>query len=92
MNGLDYAMRTGVKRKRQLLARVVRKALSDDAVIDQAQLITDTLGQLDALHIRALERARDVLQSAAEGWEKKWENSCPSVPAWRKYGELNPSP
>lgn len=53
---LEAAMRSRVDAKRRLLARVVARAVMDGAQVDEAELVTTALAQLDAPHVRALER------------------------------------
>lgn len=58
INALDSAARTGYEPKRRLLAQVVINAALDDAVIDESWLVEQALRDLDAPHLRALERIR----------------------------------
>jgi hypothetical protein len=58
IEALEAASRTALREKRLLLGRIIGRAVLDDAPIDEAQLITAALGELDAPHIRALERLR----------------------------------
>jgi hypothetical protein len=55
---VDVATRTGLEQKRQALARVIAAAVLDDAHVDEATLVVHALRDLDAPHIRALERMR----------------------------------
>ena len=55
---VDVATRTGLEQKRKALARVVAAAVLDDAQVDEATLVVQALRDLDAPHIRALERMR----------------------------------
>ena len=55
---LEAAMRTGHEAKRRTLARVVINAVTDDARVDESQLLAMALGQLEGPHIRALARLR----------------------------------
>lgn len=63
VNALDSAARTGYEPKRRLLARVVINAALDDSVIDESWLIEQALRDLDAPHLRALERIRLAVDS-----------------------------
>jgi len=58
LDGLEAATRTGLEDKRQLLARVVAESVLDEAKVEDAQLLVQALRDLDAPHIRALERIR----------------------------------
>ncbi len=60
---VEAGARTGLEDKRRLLGRVVSEAVLDDAKVDEAQLLVQVLGELDAPHLRGLEtvrRASDV--------------------------------
>lgn len=61
---LEAAMRSRVDAKRRLLARVVARTVLDDAQVDEAELVTTALRQLDAPHVRALERLRRIERDA----------------------------
>ena len=55
--------------KRKLLAKVVQRAVLDDAEIDQSLLITELIEQIDGPHIRCLEdihRAEQRAQASGE--------------------------
>lgn len=56
MNAIEAAMRTGFAPKRRLLAGVVTATVLDDATVDETGLIVAALRDLDAPHLRALER------------------------------------
>lgn len=56
--GLDAATRTGYEAKRRLLSRVISAAVLDDAKVDEALLVVLALRELDAPHLRVLERMR----------------------------------
>jgi hypothetical protein len=58
VNALESAGRTGYEPKRRLLGRVVINAALDAATIDHSQLIALALRDLEAPHVRALERIR----------------------------------
>jgi hypothetical protein len=69
---VDAAIRTGHEQKRRLLVQAVASAVKDDAKVDEAQLLIETLAQLDVPHIRALEelarlRARSTGPHYEEG-------------------------
>lgn len=53
---VEAALRTGMEAKRRLLTRAVAQAVEDAAKVDDAQLMVDTLSQLDVPHIQALQR------------------------------------
>lgn len=59
-HGLDAATRTGYEAKRRLLSRVISAAVLDDAKVDEALLIVLALRDLDAPHLRVLEKMRRV--------------------------------
>lgn len=72
-DAMDTVMRTGLESKRRLLAKVVAQAVQDDSKIEEAALIGQALRDLDAPHIRALERirhAQDTAESAATAENK----------------------
>ncbi len=58
VNALDTALRTGFEAKRKLLSQVVANAALDDAKVDEGSLLTAALRDLDAPHIRCLQRLR----------------------------------
>jgi ribosomal protein L18 len=66
MQGIDAAVRTGVEAKRRLLAKVIAQAVLDDARVDPAHLYVMALQDLEAPHLRALERLRRVEQAAQD--------------------------
>jgi hypothetical protein len=55
---LESAGRTGYEPKRSLLGRVIVNAAADDAQIDPSSVVAHVLRDIDAPHIRALERVR----------------------------------
>lgn len=55
------AVESGLTQKRVALGRVVVAALTDDAVVDRAGLLVDTLAQVEAPHIRALAEIRQAV-------------------------------
>ena len=84
VNSVDAALRTGLEAKRQLLARVVAEAVLDDAKLDESQLISETLADLDVPHIRALMQMRDEWQSEGEHDEVNFGTST-------AYAQAHPS-
>jgi hypothetical protein len=68
-NALETATRTDYAAKRRLLARVVINAALDDAKIDESQLIEMALRDLEAVHIRALQRIVTAEDATAVGSE-----------------------
>lgn len=66
VNALGTATRTGYEPKRRLLGRVVINAAFDDARLDESQLVEMALRDLEAVHIRALERIRIAHDSVTE--------------------------
>lgn len=64
VEGVEIAIRSGFAAKRRLLAKVVARAVNDDAKIEESQLIVTALRDLDAPHIRALARLRTVQNEA----------------------------
>ncbi len=66
IEGVEIAVRSSLKAKRQLLAKVVTKAVLDDAEIEPAQLLVQALRDLDAPHLRALARIRNAEKTAEE--------------------------
>lgn len=58
--GLDAAARTGYEAKRRVLSRVISAAVLDDARVDEALLVVLALRDLDAPHLRVLEKMRRV--------------------------------
>jgi hypothetical protein len=65
IEGIEVAARTGMGAKRQLMARVVSRAVEDDAQVEPAQLIVRALQQLDSPDFRALARLRAAEDEAA---------------------------
>jgi hypothetical protein len=64
IEGVEIAVRSGLKAKRRLLARVVAKAVLDDAEVEPRQLLVHAFRDLDAPHLRALTRMRNAEDSA----------------------------
>lgn len=62
---LDAAIRSGLEAKRRLLAKAIVNAATDDARLDESQMIVQALRDLDAPQIRALERIRLAEDQAA---------------------------
>lgn len=75
LDALDTAGRTGLDAKRRLLAQVLADAVLDDAKVEESQLITQALRDLDAPHIRALERIRLASDTVAQLPEPEKERS-----------------
>lgn len=100
VNAVDAALRTGYEAKRRLLAKVVSAAVLDSARVDESQLIVDTLMQLDAPHIRALERmSREIAETTRPEDEVWWgtspawaAESAPIKAALLRTGTAKPSP
>lgn len=59
---LRAATESGLAEKRVALGRVVAAALEDEAVLDRASLLVDTLAQVEAPHIRALAEIREAVR------------------------------
>lgn len=79
IDALEAAARTSLADKRLLLGRVIGRAVLDDALIDDAQLITAALREVDAVHIRALERLRRAEDDiAAEARQRPTRRATPS--------------
>lgn len=66
IEGVEIAVRSGLIAKRRLLARVVAKAVLDEAEIEPAQLLVQALRDLDSPHLRALVRIRNAEKTAEE--------------------------
>lgn len=66
IEGVEIAVRSGLKAKRRLLARGIAKAVLDDAEIEPAQLLIQAFQDLDAPHLRALARIRNAEKTAEE--------------------------
>jgi hypothetical protein len=60
IEALEHASRTPLAAKRRLLAKVVAQASLDTAQIDESQLLVAALKELEAPHVRALERLRQL--------------------------------
>jgi len=67
VNAVDAALRTGLEAKRRLLARAVADAVVDGARLDESQLVTAALSELDVPHVRALKRMADEWRAPVEG-------------------------
>jgi hypothetical protein len=63
------AQETGLADKRAALGRVIATAVLDDAAVDRAGLLVDTLDQVEAPHIHALVRVRNAAEDAAVAGE-----------------------
>lgn len=64
IEGVEIAVRSGLKAKRRLLAKVVAKAVLDDAEVEPGQLLVQAFRDLDAPHLRALARLRNAEDAA----------------------------
>lgn len=62
--GVEIAVRSSLAAKRRLLARVVAKAVLDDAEVEPGQLLVQAFRDLDAPQVRALTRLRNVEDTA----------------------------
>lgn len=71
---------TGFEAKRRVLARVIGRAVLDDATVDEAQLLVDALGELDAVHFHELERLKRVRDSLPQDDEQ--QNHSRAMNAW----------
>lgn len=65
VQGIEAAARTGYEAKRRALAKVVTAAVLDDAKVDESALCVAALRDLDAPHLRALERITRAEDSVA---------------------------
>jgi len=63
VNAMEAAARTGYESRRRLLGRVVINVATDDARIEHSQLVCLAVRDLDAPHVRALERIREAHDS-----------------------------
>jgi hypothetical protein len=52
---LTAAANSGLEAKRRMLGAIVARAILDDAMIDEAILLTEVLSQIEAPHVRCLE-------------------------------------
>jgi hypothetical protein len=94
IEGVEIAVRSGLKAKRRLLARVVAKAVLDDAEIEPAQLLVQAFRDLDAPHLRALVRIRNAektrprtvvtwrLVAISPDGKRSRGRGCAAVAAW----------
>lgn len=77
LDGVDAGARTGLDAKRRLLAMVISEAVLDDARVDESLLYVQALRDLDAPHLRALERIARAEEAAAlapeEAWGQQWD-------------------
>jgi hypothetical protein len=95
IEGVEIAVRSGLKAKRRLLARVVAKAVLDDAEIEPGQLLVQAFRDLDAPQLRALTRIRNA-EDAAKAVEVDGETndvrSDRIADAASKTGRAEPTP
>jgi hypothetical protein len=66
---VEAGARSGLESKRRLLGRVVRRALEDSALVDQAVLLVGILAQIDAPHVTCLEQVRRAQDDALAAGE-----------------------
>lgn len=66
---IQIAADSGLAAKRAALGKVAAAALEDEAKLDRATLLVDTLQQIEAPHVRALIELRDAVQRAEEAGE-----------------------
>lgn len=101
VNAVNAALRTGYEAKRQLLARVVANALQDGAILDDAELLVNTLEDLEAPHIAALvrleaewlERLHTDVSVVNWGSSPAWQNLPEPIRAVLvRVGAAKPSP
>jgi len=85
VNAVNAALRTGYEAKRLLLARVAAHALQDTAILDDAELLVNTLEDLEAPHIAALVRleAEWLERLRTEVGVVNWGSS----PEWQRLAE-----
>lgn len=72
---VEAAIRTGFEQKRRLLVRTVISAVNDAARVDEAQLMVETLAQLDVPHIRALQRLEEEYEQRKLRTDFHWGSS-----------------
>ena len=73
VTAVDAAIRTGHEQKRRLLARAVADAVNDPAKVDEAQLMVDTLSQLDVPHIHTLRRLANERERYQPATDEQYE-------------------
>ncbi|MFA9430962.1 hypothetical protein [Egicoccus sp. AB-alg2] len=61
---VEAGMRTTLREKRRAMAVAVSRAVLDEALVDEAQLIVAVLSDLDVPHLRALEEFRRRVDAA----------------------------
>jgi hypothetical protein len=101
---LETASRSSFEPRRRLLARVLVNAATDEACIDESAVMAGVLHELDAPHIRALERIRaafdtyelsaeqqDDLASRDPTGERGYEADCRSDAAF-EVSKREPAP
>ncbi|WP_132190139.1 MULTISPECIES: hypothetical protein [Kribbella] len=67
---LAAAASSGLEAKRRMLGAVVAQAVLDDAMIDEAILLTDVLSQIEAPHVRCLEDVHRVQKEVETSGER----------------------
>jgi hypothetical protein len=87
---IDVATRTGLEQKRRALARIVAAAVLDDARVDAATLFVLALRDLDAPHLRALERMRRAEDSVERQDGVTRLNDAEVTKAVRQVSEVEP--
>ena len=63
MNAVEAAERTSLGAKRRLLGRVVGRAAKDPALIDESELLTAALRDLDGPHLQALAELEEAFRA-----------------------------
>ena len=74
-NALDAAGRTAHRPKAILMARVVGRAVSDRALVDNAQLIHAAIAELEAPHINCLARMRAIERGLFDNSKSNADNA-----------------
>jgi hypothetical protein len=68
-NALNAAADSALAAKRRMLGTVVARGVLDDAMVDEATLLTSVLSQIDAPHVRCLEdihRVQEAVETSGE--------------------------
>lgn len=92
---VEAAGRTGLEEKRRVLARVVTRAVLDDARVDEATLLVGVLARIDAPHVRCLEavrRAEEAAEAAGEVAARAQYAEREIVPRIAEAGRAHPEP
>jgi hypothetical protein len=90
---VEAAGRSGLAAKRRLLARVVTRAVLDDARVEEATLVVGVLSQIDAPHVRCLEavrRAEEATEAAGEVAVRAQYTEREIVPRIAEAGRAHP--